>query len=210
MTWTRRSPNPVARKRVRPGSPVAVETDSNLAIAERQKVLAPRLAGVLRGDDRPKDGREWLDFAVLCYDRNLHASATRLYASAFEADPKWPTPGLATPLRRGLQPALAASGTRPGRPAPRPGYSRSLMQAGLELAQGRPRPCSHASRSQDAEGPSRCQGAALRLEFGKFVPDLAGVRDPGCPSPRLPEEERKGWHMLWIEVETLLKKTQSR
>jgi tetratricopeptide (TPR) repeat protein len=55
---------------------------------ERMAALAARLPAVLKGDDTPADAAERITLGKLCYDRKLHAAATKFYAEAFQSDPK--------------------------------------------------------------------------------------------------------------------------
>lgn len=55
---------------------------------EAKLALAPRLAVVLRGEDRPRDAAETVTFAGICQDRGQFADAARLYGAAFADDPK--------------------------------------------------------------------------------------------------------------------------
>jgi hypothetical protein len=49
--------------------------------------LDSRLPAVLKGDDKPKEFAEGLAFGQLCFDKTIHAAATRLSADALAADP---------------------------------------------------------------------------------------------------------------------------
>ena len=55
-------------------------------LAERMAVLADRLPGILKGDDRPRDNAERIVFAQMCFDTRRYAAAARLYAEALESD----------------------------------------------------------------------------------------------------------------------------
>ena len=47
------------------------------------------------------------------------------------------------------------------------------------------------------------------LERWRKDADLAGIRDQ-TELVKLPEDERKGWHALWADVDTLLKKANGK
>ena len=70
----------------------AGELTTVISRVERQRALAPRLTLVLRGDDRPKDAAEGIDFAGICLDRDFPAAAAQLLADALAADPRAATP----------------------------------------------------------------------------------------------------------------------
>src|SRR5262249_44767480 len=56
---------------------------------ERLLGLDKRLAGVLENRTKDISPRERIDFAILCQRyKGLHVAATRLYAEAFDAEPK--------------------------------------------------------------------------------------------------------------------------
>jgi hypothetical protein len=67
------------------------------------------LAAVLRGENRPEDNSERLDFARLRAERQLHASAARLYTESFAADPN-----LANDAGAGHRDLAACSAARAG------------------------------------------------------------------------------------------------
>ena len=98
-------------------TPTAAELAAMIGRTERRRALAPRLAAVLRGDDRPQDAAAGIDLAGICLDRDLPATAARLLADALAADPR-----RRRPPRRAERALLAgrpdAATTR--RPAPRP------------------------------------------------------------------------------------------
>lgn len=50
--------------------------------------LDRRLPAVLRGEDAPVDGPEYLSFADLCVRKNHHAAAARFFAEAFSLVPE--------------------------------------------------------------------------------------------------------------------------
>jgi serine/threonine-protein kinase len=56
--------------------------------AERMVVLENRLPAVLRGEDKPKDAREGIDFASLASKMKRFGPSARLYAESFGCDTK--------------------------------------------------------------------------------------------------------------------------
>jgi hypothetical protein len=132
--------------------------------------------------------------ASLCIRyKRLPATAARLYADAFPADPS-----LANDWR--LQPrydaacaaALAAAGGGDGAKLDATEKARLRRQA-LDWLRGE---LTAWQKSRDA--------AAGALQRWARAPDLAGVRDAEALAA-LPAEERDAWRKLWAEVAGLLK-----
>jgi tetratricopeptide (TPR) repeat protein len=167
--------------------------------ALRRARLGPRLAAVLRGDDRPASAAEGLDFATVCRYQWRLADAARLYADAYAADPK-----LAADLAAGHRheaaccAALAGCGNGPGAPVPGDKeQARLLRQARTwlraDLAQCSP----HLAGS-----PSEKAWASAQLQRWQVEDALAGVRD-AAGLAALPMAERKEWEAFWAEVNAL-------
>ncbi len=173
---------------------------------ERMVALDARLPAVLKGDDRPADAAEALTLAQLCQVRKFHAGAARLYAGAFQADPKLADDRRAQhPYNAACLAALAAAGQ--GKDDPPPDAAERARLRGQALAWLRGELAAWSRTLGDGKPASRT--AALRtLTHWKSDPDLAGVRDePGLAN--LPEDERQPWRALWADVDTLLKKVQA-
>ena len=159
----------------------------------RLVALEGRLDGITRGTDEPAaDDR--LEAAELCFVKNHYATAARLYAEAFTAEPK-----LAADLRAGHRFNAA-------RAAALAGCGRGDDPAGRgepELTGLRRRACewlrldlADCARKMDL-GQLRDQVEVRRvLASWRHEPDLAGVRDPGAVR-KLPPDERREWQALW-------------
>ena len=52
------------------------------------KAFDARLSAIIKGDQKPKDNADRLQLAHRAYEKALHATAARLCAEAFAADPK--------------------------------------------------------------------------------------------------------------------------
>jgi hypothetical protein len=172
-------------------------------MVERQAGLAARLAAVLRGSDRPKDAQEGLAFAALCQDTGRYASAARLLAGAFEAQP-----ALAEDVKAGHRytaacaAALAGCGKGRGDPTLSDRERARWRVQALEWLNA-----DLAAWIKLLENPQADARALVRksLAHWKEVPDLAGLRDPTALN-QLSADERKTWQDFWSEVERLLVK----
>jgi tetratricopeptide (TPR) repeat protein len=108
------------------------ESVKRVELAERMVVLADRLPGILKGDDRPRDNAERILFARMCFDTKRYAAAARLYAEALESDP-----GLVRDRRAGhcyravRAAALAAAGLGKNEPPPDEGQKVRLRGQAL-------------------------------------------------------------------------------
>jgi serine/threonine-protein kinase len=63
---------------------------SHVLRREAETLILPNLPAFLRGEYQPQDNDERLAFSGDCQFRGLYATAARLYADAFEADPQLP------------------------------------------------------------------------------------------------------------------------
>jgi eukaryotic-like serine/threonine-protein kinase len=173
--------------------------------AERLAGLAPRLGGVVRGEDQPKDNLERLDFAKLASDRGMTASAARLWAEALTQDPKLADERSAQHrYNAACAAALAASGKSHDDPPPDDAARAVLRKQAhdwlaAELVTWR--------RVVD-DGDARARNAAAKaLRHWQEDPDLAGVRSDDALT-KLPGEQRTAWHTLWAEFDVLLKRAE--
>jgi serine/threonine-protein kinase len=165
--------------------------------------LDARLSAILKGDQRSKDNRERLALAQRAYDKGLHAGSAKLWAEAFEADPK--TAETRDPQNRynaACAAALAGCGQGKDDPAP-----DSATQARLrEQARGWLVAELAVWAKLVESGPAQARGFVVQtLKHWKEDSDLLGVRDPKALEA-LPESERKPWVDFWAEVEALLAK----
>ena len=172
---------------------------------ERMVALDARLPAVLKGDDRPADAAEALTLAQVCQVRKLHAGAARLYARAFQADPKLADDRRAQhPYNAACLAALAAAGQGKDDPPPDAAARARLRGQALAWLHGE---LAAWSRTLGDDKPASRIAALKMLTHWKTDPDLAGVRDEAALA-QLPEGERQPWRALWADVETLLKKAR--
>jgi serine/threonine-protein kinase len=188
-------------ERVRDNARLRPRVADELAAAERQAALVPRLPAVVRGDDTPKGAAEALEFAVLAYQARQFGPSARLYAESFRADPR-----LAEDMRAqyrylaACSAVLAAAGKGSAEPAPdEPARARWRRQAldwlRADLAYG--------STIVQSGPPVVKEFVSLRLRRWKADPDLAGVRDADALND-LPETDRRAWRAFWAEVDALI------
>jgi hypothetical protein len=176
-----------------------------LAETEKMAALAPRLPGILRGDDRAADAAEGLVVAQFCYDKGLHAAAVRLWKEALDREPK-----LASDRKNvarynaACSAALAGCGRSKDDPPPDEAARTRLRDQALQWLAAE---LAEWSKSLDSGGPQARPLAVQNLQHWKQDPDLAGIRDPD-PLKKLPDEEQKAWRALWADVDNLLKKAR--
>jgi tetratricopeptide (TPR) repeat protein len=167
--------------------------------------LEGRLAGIVRGADKPAAG-ECLEAAELCFVKNNYATAARLYAEALTA-----TPRLTEDLRRGHRfNAARAAGLAGG------GHGDDVAGFGEpELAALRKQARDWLRLDLDAWAKKVDTGtAADRIQARKMLaswrddPHLAGLRDAENLA-RLPPAERQECGALWQEVAALLRRAHT-
>jgi serine/threonine protein kinase/Flp pilus assembly protein TadD len=188
------------RERVKDDPDQVRKVDGELALVQRDAALATRLPAVLRGDDRPADSAERLEFARLAFDRRLHAAAARLYAAALAADPK-----LAEDRNSGHRynaasaAAQAAAGHDDGADPPGDPERARLRQQARDWLHAEIAAWGRAVDDGRAE-PTR---ASIAFRSWQTSGALAGIRDAEALA-KLPPEEQEACRSLWREVATLL------
>jgi serine/threonine-protein kinase len=172
---------------------------------ERLVGLRARVAAVVQGTDRPAAG-DCLDLAQLCYLSQHYATAARLYAEAFAADP-----GLSEDLDHGhrFNAACAAAAAGSGRGDDVDGLGESGRQSLRERAREYLRRDLAAwAKKLDGGSLSDRLQAQTALPLWRSSPDLAGLRDADALE-RLPPAERQECRALWQEVAALLRRAQT-
>jgi Flp pilus assembly protein TadD len=172
--------------------------------AERAVALEARLPAVLRGEDKPKDAADGIALADMAYQMKRYGASARLYARAFESDPK-----LAEDMRSGHRynaacaAALAGAGRGEDKLTDEAEKARWRKQAVAWLTAD----LAHWSK-RAAGGKAESKGLIVQtLRHWKDDADLAGLRDEAALKA-LPEEEQKACRALWAEVDALLRKAQ--
>jgi tetratricopeptide (TPR) repeat protein len=174
-----------------------------LQACERWRALRARLPGLAAGRDRPADNAERLAFAELFRQpiEGRYAIAARLYAEAFDADPK-----LADDLRAATRlraaGAAASAGCGQGRDGARLDETEKIRLRCQALTWLR---ADLAAWTKQGQGDKARARAALQKALRSWRRDarLAGVRDAGALD-RLPEAERAEWQGLWRQVDVML------
>jgi serine/threonine-protein kinase len=171
---------------------------------ERLVELDRRLPAVLRGEAEPASAAERLEFAQLCGQYKQHyASASRLDAEAFAADPRLANDlGAQHRYNAACYAALAAAG-RGSEPLPDKAAVMLRRQALLWL---RDDLALYARLADGAEATAR-QTVRQRLAHWRQDSDLAAVRDKAALDI-LPDNEQQACRRLWGDVSTLLEKVK--
>jgi tetratricopeptide (TPR) repeat protein/S1-C subfamily serine protease len=163
----------------------------------------PALADIVKGESKPKNFQEGLQFGKVCRVKKHYAAAVRLYEQAMKDDPeatkKLAPTNLIILARASLQ-ASAGAGNGPPPEADRPKYRakalawlRTFLKAQTE-----------ALKKDFKASRHPCQ---LNLRLLLQHKDLAAVRQPALNN--IPEAERKDWESFWDDVDALLEKAEA-
>jgi serine/threonine-protein kinase len=167
----------------------------------RWAALAPRLAGVLRGSDRPGDAAEVVEFAYLAHARLDFVAAAQLFGRAFRLEPRlaedWNEAHL---YNAACCAAMAACGR--GRGESRLAAPEIVEARQASLGWLRADLAARSRLPREAEAAEKGQLLQV-LGHWKVDPELAGLRDAEALAG-LPEPERRGWLALWGEVDALI------
>lgn len=172
--------------------------------AEHSAALAGRLPALLRGDDRPSDAAEGLEFATMAYNARHYAAAVRLYSEALEAEPKRAEDRQAQHrYNAACDAALAATGQ--GDDPPPDEVSRAALR---RRALNWLRAERAAWAEQLESSPQARPDISQALRHWLADPDLASVRAESALG-RLPEVERSAWRGLWDDVNQLATRAEA-
>jgi hypothetical protein len=166
--------------------------------------LEDELPGIIRGEAKPRDDTERLEFAWICARKQLNATAAQLYVEAFVAQPELAA-DFVKQHRYNAACAAALAGCSQGEDA------RAIDDA--ERARLRQQAFEWLRADLDCwrkllEGDSADSRARVvkTLKHWQTDSDLAGVRDPAALGlAKLPEPEREAWSKLWAEVGELIR-----
>ncbi|WP_406695292.1 protein kinase [Singulisphaera sp. Ch08] len=187
-----------------PDTLLAAEVARRLANADRRALLAERLPMVLRGDDKPDGGEDWLSLAEFASERQLYAAAARLYEGAEAAEPElFDTWNGDRRYEAACAAALAGSGIARDQPAPTEADDARLRSRAREWLRA---DLAVWSEAVTGDEPSERTQAIESLRRWKSTPDLAALRGEEQLA-KLPRSERDDWHALWSAVDALLPKT---
>jgi hypothetical protein len=162
---------------------------------------AKRFPALLRGEDKPADNAERLDFAKVAYDQKKFAFATRLWAEALASDPKLADDPLAQHRYNAARAAaLAAAGQGQNEPPLDVAAKAKLRGQALEWLKAELTVWTKLLES----GPPQARPAIVQtLSHWQEDADLAGIRDAAALA-QLPAAEQKQWQALWAQVEASL------
>jgi hypothetical protein len=157
---------------------------------------------VLRGDDRPADPSEGLEFGRMAYERRLHSAAARLFAGAIAADPRLAAdPRALHRYRAACAAAQAGCGAGEGEPV----LDESARAAMREMALGWLRAELAAwSKVVDSSRPEGRPAVLQAVRYWRRDPDLAVVCSRDALA-RLPAPERAAWQAFWADFDAMLR-----
>jgi serine/threonine protein kinase len=165
--------------------------------------LEPRLPAIVASTAQPDTPAQAITVAEMCHIKRHYATAARLYAEAFAAEPK-----LAANLQAANQYnaacAAALAGCSQGEDAKEldeAERSRLRRQALNWLTSD---VAAKAKLTENAADRAKLQ---TRMQHWQKDPDLAGVRNAASVA-KLPEAERAAWQRLWADVAELLKRCE--
>jgi serine/threonine-protein kinase len=172
---------------------------------ERLIALDARLPAAMKGEAKPRDADERIEFAELCQFKQLHGAAARFYAEAFAAKPGLEDPGTGHRYNAARSAALAGCG-RGEDAAGLDGKERTRLR---RLALNRLRAdLAVWTRLAKDKPPARPQ-VQKALRHWQTDPDLAGLRDPEALA-KLPAAEQAACRELWADVKALLAQTRDK
>jgi tetratricopeptide (TPR) repeat protein len=166
---------------------------------QRQASLGDRLPAVLRGQDRPSNATQGLDFAELCWLQGHYSDAVHLTADALATDPKLAN-DLTNYYRYKAACHAASAGCQMGHgTAKLSEEARARMRAqALKWLRADLNECRDLARTR-----AHWSEAMNHLSWWHENDDLSGVRDL-IGLARLPEAERKEWEAFWADVKAIL------
>jgi tetratricopeptide (TPR) repeat protein len=179
--------------------------EGELADTEQRARLVPRLAAVIAGRLKPADAAETIGFAQLCHEKQLHGASARLWADAFQAQPKL-TDDRQAQYRYNAACTAAMAGCRPGRDDP-PLDERAKARWRKQAVAWLEAELATWTKLLEGGPPQVRQPVSEAIQHWKADLDLAGLRDP-AELGKLPEDEQKACRALWADVDALLARVQ--
>jgi len=173
---------------------------------ERMVELDRKLPAILAGKARPLDALETLGFAQICYFKKFHGASARLWAEAFQAEPKLAEDMQAqNSYNAACAAALAGSGQGKDNPPLDDATKARWRKQAVDWLKA---DLAAWSKLLDSAPPEARQSISQTLEHWKADTDLAGLRD-AAPLAKLPEDEQKVCRAIWAEVDALLAKARA-
>jgi serine/threonine-protein kinase len=173
--------------------------DAWLAEMERLDKLDRKLPAVLSGEEAPADNAERMALASFCQrpERQLHVTATRLYADAFAKNPK-----LADDLgqlgRYNAACAAAKAAAGRGKEAAALDDNERARHRRQALEWLRADLAGWTKQTQSAKAVEREEALNILGQW-EGDSDFAEVRDPD-KLKKLPDAERDAWRKFWDDV----------
>jgi serine/threonine-protein kinase len=186
-------------------APARTAMSQQLRACDRLIALEARLPAIVRGDEKPANTGEALEFARVCYLKKQYAAAALLLADALTDKP-----ALAESLESGNRYNAACAAALAGCGRGEEGdkltedqrlHWRNLAYAWLhaDLASWR--------KKLDMDHDGYRARVKQTLSHWQIDPDLDGIRTPSALD-KLPAEERARWSQLWNDVADLLKRAE--
>lgn len=172
-----------------------------LTATERLKALRPQLPALLDGMQEPGSAADAAALATLAETQGRHAAAVRLYAAAFDADPKLAEDQDAS-HRYDAASSAALAGSGHGRDAPPADVDRAGLRR-QALAWLEADLVARAERLRLAS-PKDAVESRNELVKWRYDLDLAPIREAAFLD-KLPEAERAQWRAFWAEVNRVLR-----
>jgi hypothetical protein len=162
-----------------------------------------RLRAIVKGEQRPKDVGERLQFARRAYELTRFVAASRLWQEALKADPRLADDRRAQHrYNAACAAALVGCGRGKDDPPPSDDQKTKLRRQAFDWLTAELGAWSKLLATANKEQ----RGVILKtLEHWQQDTDLAGIRDD-AELAKLPEAERVAFRKLWGDVDTLLKK----
>jgi len=189
------------------GNPKFVqEVQHELAATEQQASLAARLPAVLTGKLKPADAAETLDFALVCHEKKLFGASARLWAEAFQAQPKL-AGDMQSQNRYNAACAAALAGCGQGKDDP-PLDDAIKTRWRKQAIDWLKADLAAWSKLMNSAPPQARQSISRTLDHWKADTDLTGLRDP-APMATVTADEQKACRAVWAEVDALLAKARA-
>jgi hypothetical protein len=174
-----------------------------LSESEREVALAGRLPAVVRGEEKPRDAAERLQFGLLCYDLKQFATAARLMAETLQADPRFAEDRRSqNRYNAACAAALAAAGEGKDDPPLDDSAKARWRKQALECLRA---DLAAWKKLLEAGALQARPHVAQTFKHWKVDPDLASLRHPAALS-----KERKAWRALWDEVDRVVEKAAAK
>jgi serine/threonine protein kinase/Flp pilus assembly protein TadD len=181
---------------------VSLPTEEYVATATRYVKLDAKLLSLLAGDERPRDARETLDFAAICFHKERFEDSVRLYAQAFASDSSLESGGaeFSNAFEASCAAVMAADRLH------NVGSTQSSKRASdmLDLAhRWLTRELAHRQTQLQSDAPAHRRWAAEALHRCQDDACLASLRD-ATRLERLPHAEQERWRTFWQQVAELV------